>query len=267
MANIVKDVTDKLFENADENLVEGNKVVRDLLMENADENLLQGNSAVQQFLKESIDELNQHKKQTTAAVAIAATLAAGGAGVADVDTTVPYTSMRAPAAVVLDISEPPTVDLDDDEDEDKSSISESGIKAEAEHHIGETIAKVIFAPIYVVGMGIFNIIQGVFSAIGAPVLIALLKWVITAAVILGALAIAFKTAFPDIPLKKLLNKKCVSFVFIAVAVVSAVCEIAAILWPTVGVWIEVARVVFGLVITILIFVAVMNAFSKKKVTE
>lgn len=269
MGNIVKDITDKITEGADENLKEGNKVVQafvnESINENLNEDLMEGSHAIQDFVKEAAEEIHKHRKQTTAAVAIAATLAAGGAATDfDADTITSYTTMHAPHQVVLDISEPPTVDLDD-EDEDKKAASE--ITAEGETSIGQTMAKVILAPVYFVGSSILYFAKGLLGLVAAPVLTVVLKWAIMTAVILGALAIAFKTAFPDIPLGKLLNKKCVSFVLVAVAVISAVCEILTLVAPQIGVWIEVIRITFGLVIMLLIFITVMRVFCKKKTVQ
>lgn len=243
------------------------KMVKDVaeqFLVNADENLLEGNAAVHNFVKDTVDELNKHKKQTTAAVAIAATLAAGGVGAAEIDSDVlnSYTTMRPPVPVVLDISEPPTVDLDDEDD--KKDAVEAEIQAEAGNYIGQTIAKVILAPIYLIGSALLWAVKGIASVVAAPVLSFVLKWAIMAAVVLGALAIAFKTAFPDIPLGKLLNRKCVSFILVGLAAGSAVAEVVSLFWPQAGAWIEVIRIILGFVVMLPVFVTIMKVFGKRK---
>lgn len=244
MGNIIDDVKEVIRENADENLLEGTKVVRD-------------------FVSDVVDEFDQHKKQATAAVAIAATLAAGGAAAIDDDTDMEaaYEAIRTPNPIVMEISDPPA----DVEDEDKNKSTEAAeVKTEEASGIRQLISKVIITPLYMIGSGLMMIIKGIATLAQVPILGVIVRWAIIGAAILGTLAVALKLAFPNVPLSKILNKKCVSFVFIAVAIVSIVCEFASLVYPNLVMWIDLAQVIAGFGILVSIYVVFARAFSRKK---
>ena len=77
----------------------------------------------------------------------------------------------------------------------------------------------VVLPLYGIGAAVTHLFGAFFSGVMAPVLASILKWVIFAAVIWGAIVIVLKLLFPDIPLKKLLSPKLFLYVLLGVAAV------------------------------------------------
>ena len=85
----------------------------------------------------------------------------------------------------------------------------------------------VILPLWALGWLILTGATALWSAVLSPVLGKILGWLILLAALLGAFAFAVKTVFPDLPLKKILNKRSV----LGIAVGAAVLALADILLP------------------------------------
>ena len=68
------------------------------------------------------------------------------------------------------------------------------------------VRALVFVPLWALGTGVMTLFSALWSALLSPVASAVLNWLIIAAIAVGVFALAAKTVFPDLPLKKILNK-------------------------------------------------------------
>ena len=208
----------------------------------------------------AMKEMDDKKKKAAAAAVAAAMLAGGVAGAADLpNDDKAYLDALNPTPIVQMIDEEEVIQTPDQNVDDEK-------KAQNEQRL-QTIAKALLAPFYAVGAVIMKLGEMVMTGVLAPVAMFILNWVILAAVILGTAAACLKIAFPDIPLKKLLNKKSILSVLIGTAAVSILCEIIPLLWPGAGIWVFVFKVAAGLAVLLAIFMTAMKLINRKKESE
>ena len=68
------------------------------------------------------------------------------------------------------------------------------------------VRAVVFVPLWALGSGVIALASTLWTAVLSPVASALLGWLLIAAMAVGVFALAAKTVFPDLPLKKILNR-------------------------------------------------------------
>ena len=79
----------------------------------------------------------------------------------------------------------------------------------------------IGVPLWAVGFILLTGLSALWSAVLSPVMGTVVGWACTAAVILAIVFCSVKAAFPDLPVKKILNRKTVPTVIIGVAAAAA----------------------------------------------
>ena len=110
-------------------------------------------------------------------------------------------------------------DLDGDGGDDGSSTEEEeeevsgesvGVRARLRQRILQlplSVRVFVLVPMWALGWGIWTVARGLWSMLLGPIAGKAIGWLFLLAALLGAFALGIKTIFPDMPLKKILNKK------------------------------------------------------------
>ncbi len=187
------------------------------------------------------EEEKKENAKKTAAVALAAAIAAGGAAAAD--SPIDYENIQLPDPVVMSIDEYASVAADD---EQKMTQKNSR----------DTISKALLAPFYAIGAAISWGTDLLMAAIATPIGSVLAGWAVTVLIILGSLAACLKIAFPDIPLKEMLNRKNILIVLGGTAAISGVCWAIPQIWPDAGIWVFIFKIAAGIGILFPMFILI-----------
>ena len=126
------------------------------------------------------------------------------------------------------------------------------------------VRTVVVLPLYYVGTLITKAAGAAFSTVMAPVLAALLKWVVLALVIFGGVALALKLIFPDIPLKKLLRPRNFLYVLLGVAVIALIDKAMPLIFSDYRQWADTIAFALGLIVIIIIVVPTAVSIARKR---
>ncbi len=113
---------------------------------------------------------------------------------------------------------------DNDNDQDGGDEEDSGSQEEEEEQSGESVGLraalrqrilslplavrvFVLVPLWAVGWAIWTVATGLWTMLLGPVAGKTLGWLFLLAALLGAAALGLKTVFPNMPLKKIFNKK------------------------------------------------------------
>ena len=167
-------------------------------------------------------ELNKTKKR--AAATAAAVIAAAG--------TVLGGSFDSPADLLDDdsdvLSSGPIVEYavnndtgadDGDDAEEADENSRRGRVRRIVKSMPVGVRAVVGVPLWCVGWLIITLASGLWAAVLSPVLGTVLKWVLAALAMLALLLAMLKIVFPDMPIKKIFNKKSILTALIGIAAV------------------------------------------------
>ena len=99
----------------------------------------------------------------------------------------------------------------DEEEEDEESGGESvGWRAALRQRILElplAVRMFVLLPLWAIGWAIWTVAGGLWTMLLGPIAGKAVSWLFLLAALLGAAALGLKTVFPDLPLKKIFNKK------------------------------------------------------------
>ena len=99
----------------------------------------------------------------------------------------------------------------EDEEEDEESGGESvGLRAVLRQRILQlplAVRVFVLVPLWAIGWAIWTVAGGLWTMLLGPIAGKAVSWLFLLAALLGAAALGLKTVFPDLPLKKLFNKK------------------------------------------------------------
>lgn len=111
-------------------------------------------------------------------------------------------------------------DSDNDQDEDDDSSAEedeeeqvsenSGWRARLRQRILElppAVRVFVMVPLWAIGFAIWTVASTLWTALLGPIAGKAVSWLFLLAALLGAAALGVKTVFPNLPLKKIFNKK------------------------------------------------------------
>ncbi len=165
-------------------------------------------------------ELNKTKKR--AAATAAAVIAAAG--------TVLGGSFDSPADLLDDdelLSSNPIVEYafndddgaDGDDAEEADEHSRKGRVRRIVKSMPVGVRAVVGVPLWCVGWLIIALVSTLWGAVLSPVLGTVLKWVLAAGIMLAVLLVMLKIVFPDMPIKKIFNKKSVLTALIGIAAI------------------------------------------------
>lgn len=189
------------------------------------------------------DEVKKDLVRSGIALTAAASVLIGGLfhSPADLlnDPAEPFDRNVAPAAIELVLEEEeedPEPDTDggagsDPEEEEKAekrSIKDALREMILRVPVG--IRGVVFLPLWVIGWLVINGVTALWGAVLSPVMSTALGWVCIAGVILLCLVGVVKTAFPNLPVKKILNRKTIIGVLAGVVVCAAADLFLPMVW-------------------------------------
>ena len=108
----------------------------------------------------------------------------------------------------------------DSEDEERRRSPRSRVKAWVWRQPA-AVRALVGVPLWCVGWLILSGLTAAWSGVLSPVLGGVLGWLITAALIVGAFVLTVKAAFPELPVKKILNKKTLPGILLATLLLGA----------------------------------------------
>lgn len=155
--------------------------------------------------------------------------------------------------------------------EDRSEISkidyEKSRKADSKlawlEKVPVSIRACIGVPLWAIGNLLISILTPLWTIAGAPLLQFVVSWLITATVALAVITIAAKILFPELPLKKLINRKSILYSLIGTLVFMILDKVLGLCWKGYKSFKYTLRFVAGLVIVTLALVP----FIRKKMED
>ena len=158
--------------------------------------------------------------------------------------------------------------LIDEQREDISKIDyEKSRKADAKlqwlEKVPVSIRTCIGIPLWALGNLILSVLTPLWTLAGQPLLQFVLSWLVTAAVVMCVITLAAKILFPEMPLKKLINKKSIVYSLVGTLVYLIVDKVLAITWKGYRSFKFTLRFVFGLAIVTIALVP----FIRKKMEQ
>ena len=108
-------------------------------------------------------------------------------------------------------------DQDGDEEDEESEEEEEEIESEAIGLLAKLRLKLlqlplavrvfVLVPLWAIGFTIWTVAGGLWTTLLGPIAGKAVSWLFLLAALLGAVALGMKAVFPDLPLKKIVNKK------------------------------------------------------------
>ena len=185
-------------------------------MEEKKEELLQPVPEEAEALKSEEEEKKDYKKKAIkagVAVVTSASVLVGGL-FSSPDALLAQEQNLNPVAITQN-------DNDNDQDDDDSS---SGDEEEEEESGGESVGwraalrqrilklplavrVFVMVPLWAIGWAIWTVAGGLWTMLLGPIAGKAVSWLFLLAALFGAVALGLKAVFPDLPLKKIFNKK------------------------------------------------------------
>ena len=184
------------------------------------------------------------------------------------------TAFDSPDEIMLsDIKEPtPIVQEYEPYEPPRAEAAPEPVEAPAEEKRGfkawvqslpAAVRGAVVVPLYGIGAVVTHLLGVFFSGVMAPALASILKWVLLAAVIFGAVALVLKLLFPNIPLKKLLSPKLFLFVLLGVAAVQILDRVLPLIFNDYESWANALKYTLGLCVSIIVLVPTATSLLKK----
>lgn len=136
----------------------------------------------------------------------------------------------------------PAAEDDDEEDEEKKK--KTGLRATLRQGMLAmpfTLRLLLLLPLWALGAGVLYL-GGLLLQLLGPTAGKLLGFLLTAAILAGLFLLGVKLAFPDLPLKKILNKKTLPVLAVTAVAIFALNLILAAVWEDYDRWRALARI-------------------------
>lgn len=188
-----------------------------------------------------------------AALGVAIGLLIGGAAAAHQEIDI--NNIDEPAAIVQVLEQAPAPDAvvsDDDDDESQEEKKRSGWW------------NLISAPAYAVGWLLTKLLGLLWKMVLSPGANQIVFWLLIALVALGAVALALKAAFPDVPLKEILTGKRCLGILISVFTACFACFILSRIWDDYEKYAEIFRAILGYTAVIISAFTIWRRHSLKQ---
>ncbi len=229
---------------------------------------------------ETIGEKNREKRKRAAAAAVAmvtsASLLVGGI-------------FQSPAALLEDEELiPPAITQDEDDldgpggdgdggdggsedscgeeesEQEEEETGQGGVRATLRQRVLQlpyAVRLLVILPLWCLGWLLLTGAGALWTAVLSPVLGKALAWLLLAAALLGAFLLAGKTVFPDLPVKKILNRRSVLGLIIGSVVLGAADIVVPLFWA------EYTRVenIVRAVGVLLVFGTVTGLFVRREI--
>ncbi len=101
-------------------------------------------------------------------------------------------------------------DEEDDQEEEEETGESVGLRAALRQRILQlplAVRVFVLVPLWAIGWAIWTVAGGLWTMLLGPIAGKALSWLFLLAALLGAAALGLKAVFPDMPLKKIFNKK------------------------------------------------------------
>lgn len=167
-------------------------------------------------------ELNKTKKRaaaTAAAVIAAAGTVIGGSFDSPADLLDDDEDMLSASPIIEYTMDDDGAANDGDDAEEADERSRRGRVRRFVKSMPVGVRAVVGVPLWCVGWLIITLVSALWGAVLSPVLGTVLKWVLTAGIMLAVLLVMLKIVFPDMPIKKIFNKKSILTALIGIAVI------------------------------------------------
>lgn len=144
--------------------------------------------------------------------------------------------MAAPPAIELVVpntEEDPFPDLGGGSDEPVNEEKKRSLRdkfRKAFLRLPKGVRATVGIPLWALGWVIITAVTALWSAVFSPVLSAIGGWLLTGVFILLCTLCAVKAAHPELPIKKILNKKTISGVFIAILLCAGADAVLPLFW-------------------------------------
>ena len=163
--------------------------------------------------KISLDKMKNKGAAATAATIAAAGLLVGGSFEAPADILKDEDAALAPPPIVETLNAEVEPDGDGAEGEDAAAEEDKQRKKGLRARTRDLVLRMPLAlracvavPLWGVGWVLLSLLSLLWAGVLSPVGGAIAKWVVIALMLLAAIALTVKTAFPKTPLKKIFNK-------------------------------------------------------------
>ena len=151
------------------------------------------------------------------------------------------TRQQNPVVIMMDAEEPDTEE--EEENGNQEEEDEKGIFAKMRKWILRLPAGVralVVVPLWCAGFGLIQGFGVLWQAVSAPVAGMILKWVLTALLIVAVYAATVKSIFPHMPLKNILRPKNILYLLAGTAILAGVDRFLLLFWkdyPVIRSWI------------------------------
>ncbi len=182
----------------------------------------------------------KHRRAATTAVAAvtSASVVMGGMFTSADEVLNGNTDDGGSAVTVTDTYTPDAAggdDIDDDAEagDEEEGSRRRGLRARARQWVWRLpygVRAVIGVPLWALGWLIITGCTALWTGVLSPLFGTVLGWIVTAAVLLGAFALTGKALFPDLPLKKIVNKRNFLALLIGTAVLAVADNVAPLFW-------------------------------------
>ena len=115
------------------------------------------------------------------------------------------------------------------EEEEAVSGVRSGLR-ERILQLPYAVRLLVILPLWALGFGLLTGATALWSTVLSPVLAKALGWLCLLAALLGAFLLAGKSIFPDLPVKKILNKRSLTGLIVGSVLLGAADLIAPLVW-------------------------------------
>ena len=226
------------------------------------------------ILTTEVISMAEDKKKRAAAAAVAAVTAGSvvvGGLFTDPDDLL---SNDAPAPITATLDS--TGDGGDDgdsgaaTDQEEQQAAESGLRDKLRARILALplwVRLVFILPFWALGFGVTSVATALWAAVLSPLMSSALGWVVMIAAMVGAFALAAKAIFPDMPWRKIVNRRTVPVIIVLGVLLGAADLILPAFWTG---YIKI-RAIVRLVGTLGIVGGVTTAFAvrrhKKRMAE
>ena len=138
-----------------------------------------------------------------------------------------------------------------EEDEEDGEGAESGVRAGLRQKILQlpySVRLLVILPLWAIGYALIGLGGSLWASVLSPVLGKVLAWLLFLGALLGSFLLAGKAAFPDLPLKKILNKRSLSALAIGAVALGAADLIVPLFWDGYDRLADIVRAVGGVLI-------------------
>lgn len=218
--------------------------------------------------------MSEHEKEKKAAVTSAVAVAAAASLIAGSLMDSPRELLEgegaSPEPIVRDLAEwddgVDDEDLDEEESQDEEDRKRGGLRSLMRARILRlplAVRLLFVLPAWAVGSLLLTGGSALFSAL-APAAGQVLGAILMAAVLFGAFLLAAKAVFPDLPLKKILNRRTVPALCIAGVLLAALDALLPLVWADYAGWRNALRAIALLAVLTALVIAFARREGKRR---